>query len=85
MVTLKTIKTKFILSSKDGHFFSLVPLQKTWQHFRKWKVQFIYLFIYFATFFLTHWLPWTEKEEKEKKKGRGRCICEHPPRRAVLK
>jgi hypothetical protein len=29
---------------------------------------------FFATFFLTHWLPWTEKEEKEKKKKREEAV-----------
>jgi hypothetical protein len=55
--------------------------------FQKMESSIFKFLNFFATFFLTHWLPWTEKEEKEKKKkkGRGCCICEHPRRRAVLK
>jgi hypothetical protein len=75
MVTLKTIKTKFILSSKDGHFFSLVPLQKTWQHFRKWKVQFLNFKFFLQLSFLPIGYLGQKKRKKKRKRKREEAVA----------
>jgi hypothetical protein len=83
MVTPKTIKTKFILSSKDGHFFSLVPLQKAWEHFGKWKVQQFVVCNFLSYPLVT--LNRKRGKRKEKKREEAVASGNTPRSRAVLK